>query len=78
MSANNCNRLPMGLSSSADAFKERTSWLVDAIENAIVCVDDFLAITNAAFEEVTFAKGRNLATAPRQGVSNAACCLIKK
>ena len=44
-------RLPMGLSSSANVFQERMSWLVEGIENVFVCVDDLLILSNGTFEE---------------------------
>ena len=46
-----CARLPMGLSSSADMFQERMSWLVEGLENVMVYIDDLLIISEGSFEK---------------------------
>ena len=41
----------MGLSSSADMFQEKMSWLVQELENLFVYVDDLLIITSGSYDE---------------------------
>ena len=41
----------MGLSSSADMFQEKMSWLVQELENVFVYIDDLLIITSGSYDE---------------------------